>query len=81
MGYRIGIDVGGTFTDFILARPSGGTLLSKEPTSWPDQSQGVLRGIARLAAAEGLSPRALLLATDLVVHGTTRRARTTPTRT
>src|SRR3990172_5238563 len=50
MSYRIGIDVGGTFTDFVLARGDGSLALGKEPTSWPDQSQGVLRGIARLAA-------------------------------
>jgi N-methylhydantoinase A len=71
MGYRIGIDVGGTFTDFVLARDDGTLALSKEPTSWPDQSEGVMRGIARLAAGEGCTPRTLLQATDLVVHGTT----------
>jgi N-methylhydantoinase A len=71
MGYRIGIDVGGTFTDFILARPSGGILLSKEPTSLPDQSEGVMRGLARLAEAAGLDLRTFLGRTDLVVHGTT----------
>jgi N-methylhydantoinase A len=71
MAYRIGIDVGGTFTDFVLVRGDGSLTLSKEPTSWPDQSVGVMRGIARLAAGEGLAPRALLEATDLVVHGTT----------
>jgi N-methylhydantoinase A len=71
MTYRIGIDVGGTFTDFVLVRGDGSLALSKEPTSWPDQSAGVLRGIARLAAGEGLAPRALLEATELVVHGTT----------
>ena len=49
MGYRIGIDVGGTFTDFILARPAGETRPSKELTTLPDQSEGVMRGRARLA--------------------------------
>ncbi len=71
MGYRIGIDVGGTFTDFILARPAGGTVLAKELTSLPDQSEGVMRGLARLASSEGLELRAFLGRTDLVVHGTT----------
>jgi N-methylhydantoinase A len=71
MSFRIGIDVGGTFTDFVLVRADGSLTLSKEPTSWPDQSLGVMRGIAKLAAGEGLAPRALLEATDLVVHGTT----------
>ncbi|HZO09510.1 MAG TPA: hydantoinase/oxoprolinase N-terminal domain-containing protein, partial [Myxococcota bacterium] len=71
MGYRIGIDVGGTFTDFLLARPDGAIRLAKEPTSLPDQSEGVMRGLARLAAEEGLALRSLLEATDAVVHGTT----------
>jgi N-methylhydantoinase A len=71
MGHRIGIDVGGTFTDFLLSRPSGGILLSKQPTTLPDQSEGVMRGLAGLAQASGLDLRALLGSTDLVVHGTT----------
>ena len=32
--YRIGTDVGGTFTDFILVRPDGEIVLSKVPTIW-----------------------------------------------
>ena len=71
MGYRIGIDVGGTFTDFVLARPAGGILLSKEPTTLPDQSEGVMRGLARLAELCGEGLRDFLGRTDLVVHGTT----------
>jgi N-methylhydantoinase A len=71
VGYRIGIDVGGTFTDFLLAGGAGGTLLAKEPTTLPDQSEGVMRGLARLAASEGLELRAFLAGTALVVHGTT----------
>jgi N-methylhydantoinase A len=71
MGYRIGIDVGGTFTDFLLARPEGGILVAKEPTTLPDQSAGVMQGLARAAAELGLGLRELLERTDLVVHGTT----------
>jgi N-methylhydantoinase A len=71
MGYRIGIDVGGTFTDFLLDRPAGGTVLAKELTTLPDQSEGVMRGLARLAGGEGLELGAFLARTDLVVHGTT----------
>jgi N-methylhydantoinase A len=71
VGYRIGIDVGGTFTDFIRVAPSGALALTKVPTTLPDQSEGVMRGIEALAREEGLSLRAFLQATDLVVHGTT----------
>jgi len=69
--YRIGIDVGGTFTDFVLVRPDGALELSKVPTTLDDQSRGVMLGIARLAQDRGLTSRELLAATDLVVHGTT----------
>ena len=50
MGYRIGIDVGGTFTDFIVARSKGDILMRKEPTTLDDQSRGVMSGIARIAS-------------------------------
>jgi len=71
MAYRIGVDVGGTFTDLVLAGRHGRLVLDKHPTTPHDQSEGVLGGIALLAAREGLSREALLAATDLVVHGTT----------
>src|SRR6266446_2090693 len=71
MAYRIGVDVGGTFTDLVLAGRHGRLVLDKHPTTPHDQAEGVLGGIALLAAREGLSREALLAATDLVVHGTT----------
>src|SRR2546428_5999338 len=71
MAYRIGVDVGGTFTDLVLAGPGGRLVLDKHPTTPEDQSVGVLGGIAQLAARQGLTSEALLAATDLVVHGTT----------
>ncbi len=71
MGYRIGIDVGGTFTDFVLVRPDGEFALSKVPTTLPDQSQGVIEGLAALARSEGADTGGLLGKTDLIVHGTT----------
>ena len=70
--YRIGVDVGGTFTDCVLLRPDGSIILEKTPTTPEDQSDGVLAGIARLAEAENLADAAALLGTTAsVVHGTT----------
>jgi N-methylhydantoinase A len=69
--YRIGIDVGGTFTDLVLARPDGSIALAKSPTTPDDQSRGVLDGIALLAAGEGLALGELLARTSAIVHGTT----------
>src|SRR4030095_12977061 len=54
MGFRIGIDVGGTFTDFILGLPDGGIELFKVPTTLDDQSRGVMNGIEQLATRRGL---------------------------
>jgi len=71
VGYRLGVDVGGTFTDFVLVRPDGDLRISKVPTTLEDQSIGVMRGIAALARDEGLESAGLLAETDRVVHGTT----------
>jgi N-methylhydantoinase A len=70
--YRIGVDVGGTFTDCVLLRPDGTLILEKTPTTPDDQSEGVMAGILRLAEAESLADAAALLArTESIVHGTT----------
>ena len=66
--FRIGIDVGGTFTDFILADMAGGRLiLHKEPSVPGDPSLAVERGTKTLLSAHGIEPDAI----ELVVHGTT----------
>jgi N-methylhydantoinase A len=71
MRYRIGIDVGGTFTDLVLARPNGSIALAKAATTPQDQSAGVLAGLEQLAGFEGLDLPALLARTAMIVHGTT----------
>jgi len=71
MNFRIGIDVGGTFTDFVLVRPDGSLRLSKSPTTPRDQSEGVITGIAHLARGEQLTLSELLGDTAVIVHGTT----------
>ena len=70
-GYRIGIDVGGTFTDLVARRPDGTVVLEKAPTTPSDQSQGVLAALGRLADAEGTDVASLLNQADGIVHGTT----------
>ncbi len=69
--YRIGIDVGGTFTDLVAVDGKGRSTLAKAPSTPADPSLGVMDGLARLAEALGLERRALLAATDRIVHGTT----------
>jgi N-methylhydantoinase A len=69
--YRIGVDVGGTFTDCVLRRLDGTVVMDKVPTTPHDQSEGVLAGIGRLADCEGLEVAELLSRTRTIVHGTT----------
>ncbi|MGH9112024.1 MAG: hydantoinase/oxoprolinase family protein, partial [Acidimicrobiales bacterium] len=71
MSYRIGIDVGGTFTDLVLTRPDGSVRLEKAATTPDDQSDGVLAGLGLLAAAEAVTLAELLAQTGTLVHGTT----------
>ncbi len=69
---RIGLDVGGTFTDCVAVRGDGTVVLEKAPTTPADQSDGVFDALTRLAAALGESdPRAVLCRTSTIVHGTT----------
>ena len=58
--YRIGVDVGGTFTDLVAVDDSGRTVLEKVPSTPADPSIGVLDGLALLAAALGIDRAALL---------------------
>jgi N-methylhydantoinase A len=69
--YRVGVDVGGTFTDCVLRRPDGSLSMDKVPTTPDDQSDGVLAGLILLAQSEGLSVAELLSRTRTIVHGTT----------
>src|SRR5260370_6754063 len=69
--YRIGIDVGGTFTDLVAIDEGGATTLAKVPSTPQDPSLGVLDGLAQLAERLGFERTALLGATDRIVHGTT----------
>src|SRR3984893_15596314 len=69
--YRMGIDVGGTFTDLVAIDPAGVTTLAKVPSTPDDPSLGVLDGLSLLADRLGPDPRALLRQADRIVHGTT----------
>ena len=68
---RIGIDVGGTFTDLVAIDESGDAVLAKVPSTPEDPSLGVLDGIAALAAKLGRDQTVMLAQTERIVHGTT----------
>ncbi|MDB4512312.1 hydantoinase/oxoprolinase family protein, partial [Arenicella sp.] len=68
MSYRLGVDVGGTFTDLLLINEqSGTTFTAKVPSTPEDSSVGVLNGIARICQESGVNPNEV----ELVMHGTT----------
>src|SRR5579864_4775691 len=69
--YRIGIDVGGTFTDLVAVDERGAVTLAKAASTPVDPSLGVMDGLARLALGLDLDIGALLRKTERIVHGTT----------
>ena len=68
MSYRLGVDVGGTFTDLLLINEgTGETHTAKVPSTPEDSSVGVLNGIARICDESGVNPVEI----SRVMHGTT----------
>src|SRR5436189_1380458 len=67
VSYRIGFDVGGTFTDFVLQSPAGELTTAKRLTTYPDPSEACLAGLDELVARGGVGWRDVAQA----VHGTT----------
>ena len=68
MTYRLGVDVGGTFTDILLVNEESGETFRVKTSSTPaDQSIGVLRGINQACEQAGIG----LDEVTNVLHGTT----------
>jgi N-methylhydantoinase A len=68
MSYRLGVDVGGTFTDVLLVEEgSGATWRAKTASTPADQAVGVLTGIGKVCADAGIE----LSEVAQVLHGTT----------
>ena len=69
--WRIGVDVGGTFTDLVLADATGATWVAKVPSVPSDPSRGVVAALERVAAEIELTVSAVLEQCALFVHGST----------
>ena len=69
--YRLGIDTGGTFTDFILASAGEGIRLYKTPSTPHDPPIAVREGLQQIVADLGCSVADFLRDCDLVILGTT----------
>ncbi|MFT5329658.1 MAG: N-methylhydantoinase A [Parasphingorhabdus sp.] len=68
MGYRLGVDVGGTFTDLLLIdEATGQTFRDKVPSTPSDPSQAVINGARGLCERQNIAPQDI----DLFLHGTT----------
>jgi N-methylhydantoinase A len=67
-GARIGIDVGGTFTDFVLSNPNDGSLTYyKEPSTPDEPSRALIEGLQSLLKNAGMKPSDV----GTLMHGTT----------
>ncbi|MCW5751161.1 MAG: hydantoinase/oxoprolinase family protein [Alphaproteobacteria bacterium] len=65
---RVGVDIGGTFTDLALYEPGSGRLWKEKVLTTPDDpSEGVLTGIDLLLSRAGVAPANV----GMVIHGTT----------
>jgi len=69
--FRIGIDVGGTFTDLAAVDEAGRVVIAKCASTPRDQSEGLMEGLGLLAAECGTDLDGLLARTERIVHGTT----------
>lgn len=68
MSFRLGVDVGGTFTDLLLIDESNGeTFTAKVPSTPHDPSIAVLNGIEKICQTSGVAPSRI----HSVMHGTT----------
>ena len=71
MGLRVGVDVGGTFTDFLVVDEAGNAGVYKTSTTPEDPSIGFFRGLEKASAQRGLQLDAFLQQVETIVHGTT----------
>ncbi|MEZ4832536.1 MAG: hydantoinase/oxoprolinase family protein [Caldilineaceae bacterium] len=66
--YRLGLDIGGTFTDFVLTDSASGEIYRyKHLTSYPDPADGVIDGLRALLADQQIDGAQI----DEIVHSTT----------
>jgi len=68
MSYRLGVDVGGTFTDLLLIdEETGRTYTAKVPSTPEDSAIGVINGVEKVCKDAGVDPKSI----NHVMHGTT----------
>ena len=71
MTVRVGVDVGGTFTDFLVTDGTGNAEIFKTSTTPSDPTIGFFRGLEKAASARGQDLDQFLADVGAIVHGTT----------
>jgi len=71
MKYKVGIDVGGTFTDFLLADEDGTSEIFKVLSTPDDPSIGLMNGLSEMSKGKGVQLEDFIRDVDTIVHGTT----------
>ncbi len=71
MHYQVCIDIGGTFTDCLVADAHGEIRMFKSPTTPGEFELGFIKVLHIAATDYGLAPKDFLSRVEMVVHGTT----------
>src|SRR5262245_38641460 len=71
MKFRVGVDVGGTFTDFLISSPGRTARVYKSSTTPSNPTIGFFNGLEQAARDEDMDLDAFLRHVDSIVHGTT----------
>lgn len=71
-GARVGCDIGGTFTDIVLAMPDGRLFVNKTSTTPDSLGRAIIQGLGALIAQAGIAPQDI----TEIVHGTTTASNT-----
>jgi len=69
--YRLGVDAGGTFTDFVLADAEGRVRLYKTPSTPQDPTEAIAKGLDLISSDIGESAEEIISQCDLCINGTT----------
>lgn len=68
MGFRLGVDTGGTFTDIgLINEETGAVAVTKVPSTPDNPSRAVVNGVVDIIAKEEISPQDI----NFFIHGTT----------
>ncbi|HMB86306.1 MAG TPA: hydantoinase/oxoprolinase family protein, partial [Methylomirabilota bacterium] len=67
MSYRLGVDVGGTFTDLVLVSPDGVARTCKVLSTTANYAEAIIAGVQQLTAQAAIAPPEV----GEIIHGTT----------